>query len=187
MQRIICFPKHETRKRKAPSQARMVHIINGEIVDDDDARAQSSSKPSSSQTPSGFGAPQQSQPTSQAGQQQWWHRPPLKIRHDVAPVWGLQLPAVEVFGLFVTAQQLLIAAALTIFFGWRMLVFLAVVFVIVKVNSTPPAAPRSAASSGPGAAADFICDYMATNPTRPSSEAKDPWGGRGKGQKLGSK
>lgn len=153
-----------------------------------------------------------------------------RIRHDVAPVWGLQLPAVEVFGLFVTAQQLLIAAALTIFFGWRMLVFLAIVcecpqlvivrwlnwclctswistpliivvtaatvaipemslraVVIVKVNSTPPAAPRNAAGSGPGAAADFIRDYMATNPTRPSSTAKDPWGGRGKGQKLGSK
>lgn len=56
------------------------------------------------------------------------------------------------------------------------------------MNSGPPAAPRQAAQqSGPGMAADFMRDYMANNPSKPSSTAKNPWSSRGKGQKLGSR
>lgn len=49
-----------------------------------------------------------------------------RIRHDVPPTWRIQLPAVEVFGMHIAAQQLLIAAALGIFLGWKMLLFLAI-------------------------------------------------------------
>lgn len=52
--------------------------------------------------------------------------PHCRLRHDVPPLYGLPLPDVEIFGFHLTAQQLLIAAALTVFFGWRMLVFLAI-------------------------------------------------------------
>ena len=43
------------------------------------------------------------------------------------PLWGLQLPAIEVFEIFVSAQQMLILAALGLAFGWRIVLFLAVV------------------------------------------------------------
>ncbi len=42
------------------------------------------------------------------------------------PLYGLAVPDVEIFGFHVTAQQLVIAAALTLLFGWRMLAFLAI-------------------------------------------------------------
>jgi hypothetical protein len=45
----------------------------------------------------------------------------------VPPLWGLQLPAIEVFEIFVSAQQMLILAALGLAFGWRIVLFLAIV------------------------------------------------------------
>lgn len=42
------------------------------------------------------------------------------------PLYGLAVPDVEIFGFHVTAQQLVIAVALTLLFGWRMLAFLAI-------------------------------------------------------------
>ena len=50
-----------------------------------------------------------------------------RVRWDVPPLWGLQLPAVEVFEMFVSAQQMLILAALGWAFGWRIVLFLAIV------------------------------------------------------------
>lgn len=57
----------------------------------------------------------------------------------------------------------------------------------MKADSGPPSTQRQAVTgSGSAAAASFMQDYMASNPRRSSSTSKDPWGLRGKGQKLGS-
>lgn len=50
-----------------------------------------------------------------------------RVRWDVPPLWGLQLPAIELFEMHVSAQQLLILVALGWAFGWRIVLFLAIV------------------------------------------------------------
>lgn len=72
--------------------------------------------------------------------------------------------------------------------------------VIIKMNASPRSTPGAAAAGAAGGggggaglnqASDFLKDYMASNPSRPSAgsgggQSKDSWGLRGKGHKLGS-
>lgn len=113
----------------------MVHIINGEIVPDDDPRVRARQQPQKSQQPSRrFGTVHTSgsaaaPPTVRAAPPAARASPLQGLAQQVGLEGTVTIPGV--LGLparSVSKIYLAVAALLTIFFGWRALVFIAFAF-----------------------------------------------------------
>lgn len=146
----------------------MVHIINGEIVPDDDprvrARFQQPAGPASSRRgPGGFGSLNGgsgagSAPASAGGPQ----GPPPAAASPLAGLarqlgleGSVQVPAVAAVGLparSVAKIHLALAALLIVLFGWRALVFLAFAYFVSSQQPAAAAGPPPAGQHHGGGA-----------------------------------
>ena len=119
----------------------MVHIINGEIVPDDDPRVRARQQPPPLQTPRRFGSVHNEaasgSPAAQGARPGAGTSPFQNLARHVGLEGSVTLPAI--LGLPARPVQkihLVMAALLTAFFGWRALALLA--FVVFLMTRPPP-------------------------------------------------